>query len=229
VLEGKHLRPFTVHPEEARFLVPVAHAAAVRARVPGIVRPRLAYRDVSSPTNRLTLIAAIVPAYVVTTHTMFCLRSTLDIEAQHGLCALLNSVVANYLVRMRVSSHVTVAMLDRLPVPFAPWPAAPVEAEADADSDSADSDSFVTLASLAAELSRSPAETVLRSDAYVRLQALAAHAYGLTTDEFRHVLSTFPLIERTEKQAMFDAFCQPNERTGRLSRPTRRNRNSGFG
>jgi hypothetical protein len=36
-------------------------------------RARLAYRDVASATNRLTLIAAVIPARAATTHTLFCL------------------------------------------------------------------------------------------------------------------------------------------------------------
>ena len=31
--------------------------------------------------------------------------------------------------------------------------------------------------------------------AYARVQALAARCYGLTEDDFEHVLGTFPLIE----------------------------------
>ena len=108
--------------DEARFVVAPEHREAVRARVPGLTRHRLAYRDVSSATNRLTLIAAIVPPYVVTTHTLFCLRSPLDLEAQHALCGLMNSFVANYFVRLRVSTHVTLASLDHLPMPPpGPW------------------------------------------------------------------------------------------------------------
>ena len=41
-------------------------------------RPRLAYRDVASATNRLTLIAAILPPRCVSTHTVFCLRTPLS-------------------------------------------------------------------------------------------------------------------------------------------------------
>ena len=33
------------------------------------------------------------------------------------LCGMLNSYVANYLVRMRVSTHVSAAIIERLPVP----------------------------------------------------------------------------------------------------------------
>jgi hypothetical protein len=58
-----------------------------------------------------------VPAGCVTTHTLFCLRTPLPAREQLVLCALFNSYVANYLVRMRVSSHVTLAVLDTLPAP----------------------------------------------------------------------------------------------------------------
>src|ERR671924_3123 len=90
-------------------------SAAFTKRVPR--RARLAYRDIASATNRLTLIAAIVPARAVTTHTLFCLRTPLSLERQLVLCALLNSFVANYLVRLRVNTHVTAAIMSKLHVP----------------------------------------------------------------------------------------------------------------
>ena len=70
------------------------------------------------PTNRLTLIAAIVPAGVVTTHTLFCLKTICSTTTRSTfLCGLFNSFVANYLVRLRVSTHVTASIVERLPVP----------------------------------------------------------------------------------------------------------------
>ena len=125
MIEGRHLSPFRVDvPATCRR----ADAAAVRARLGGrggVDRPRLAYRDVASATNRTTLIAAIVPARTVTVHTVFCLQSRLALDAQRVLCALLNSYVANYLVRRRVTTHVTAGIIGRLPVPLvtraSPW------------------------------------------------------------------------------------------------------------
>ena len=81
--------------------------------------PRLAYRDVASATNRLTLIAAVLPARCVSTHTVFCLREPLPLHAQHLLCGLFNSLVVNYLVRLRVTMHVTTATVEQLPIPTA--------------------------------------------------------------------------------------------------------------
>src|SRR5207248_3056048 len=70
VLEGKQIEPFRVHLDRCRYAI---RRDAARAHgVP--YRRRLAYRDVASATNRLTLIAAIVPAVAVTTHTLFVLR-----------------------------------------------------------------------------------------------------------------------------------------------------------
>ena len=127
-------------------------------------RPRLAYRDVASATNRLTLIAAVLPAGCVSTHTLFCLRTPLPLAAQHFLCGLFNSFVVNYLVRMRVTTHVTTATVERLPIP-PPGYSPSAERE---------------IAALARLLSRRR-----RSRAWTRLQALAAQLYQLTPDGIR--------------------------------------------
>src|SRR5207248_2376319 len=121
-------------------------------------RPRLAYRDVASATNRLTLIAAILPAGCVSTHTLFCLRNPLRMAEQYFLCGLFNSLVVNYLVRMRVTTHVTTATVERLPIP------------APGRSPSAERD----IAALARLLSRR-----FDRDAWVQLQARVATLYQL--------------------------------------------------
>ena len=80
-------------------------------------RPRLAYRDVASATNKLTLIAAMLPGGTVSTHTVFVLKTHVDERSQWCLLGLLNSFVANYLVRLQVMTHVTATLMARLPVP----------------------------------------------------------------------------------------------------------------
>jgi Eco57I restriction-modification methylase len=183
IVEGKHVEPFRTRldaavrsirrPEARRLLDPARYE-----------RPRLAYRDVAGASNRLTLIAAILPARCISTHTLFCLRSSLPLAAQYFLCGLFNSFVVNYLVRMRVTTHVTTATVEGLPIP--PPGYSPAERD---------------IAALARLLSR-------REDpaAFSRLQALAASLYQLTNDEFRHVLSTFPLISREVKDAAHETY-----------------------
>jgi hypothetical protein len=108
VLEGKNIEPFRTSVDGCRYQLRRGAASERIARM-----PRVAYRDIASATNRLTLIAAIIPPHVVTTHTLFCLKTRMAIDAQHVLCALMNSFVANYLVRLRVNTHVTSALVSR--------------------------------------------------------------------------------------------------------------------
>src|SRR5262249_42666446 len=143
-----------------------------------------AYRDVAGATNRLTLIAAILPARCVSTHTLFCLRSRLPLVSQYFLCGLFNSFIVNYLVRMRVTTHVTTATVEGLPIPPPRYSSAERE-----------------IATLARLLSRRADAT-----AFSRLQSLAAGLYQLTNDEFRHVLSTFPLIASEIKDAAYNTY-----------------------
>lgn len=186
IVEGKHIAPFRVRVEDARFSVPERVAARLVDPAATFRRPRLAYREVASAGNRLTLIAAIVPAGVLTTHTVFCLKTRLELEAQQCLCGLLNSYVTNYLVRQRVGTHVTAATIEQVPVPR-PAPG---------------SRSFLELARLAARMAVEPVEELAGALA----QALAAHLYGLTRDELAHVLGTFPLVADAARDAVLETF-----------------------
>ena len=183
VLEGKLIEPFRARVDLVRWRI--APDAAAERIGPRAARPRLAYRDVASATNRVTLIAALLPAHTASTHTLFCLKEELPLDAQQVLCALFNSLVVNFFVRMRVSIHVTTSIVERLPVPTAdrvgPW--------------------WGELAEGAALLSREDAPHV-----FARLNAIVAKLYALDAAEFGHVLATFPLIDRSDRDAMMRAF-----------------------
>ncbi len=175
VVEGKHVQPFVVDVARSRQRIPRATAARLLPAERTFDRPRLAYRDVAAATNKLTLIAAIVPAGVVTTHTLFCLKDLVDDDVQRFLCGVFNSYVANYLVRLRVSTHVTTSIVAQLPVP------APARSSRE----------FEEVVSLARALGDDPADSVSAA----RLQAAVGRMYGLTAAEFEHILTTFPLID----------------------------------
>ena len=184
VLEGKQIEPFRAFPDRSRYELP---AGVMSTRVPR--RARLAYRDIASATNRVTLIAAVLPARVVTTHTLFCLKTALPAASQHVLCALLNSFVANYLIRLRVNTHVTVALVSRLPIPTL---------------DPLDPD-FTKIADLSRTLARSayPAEPLPE---YAELQARTARLFGIGGEDFEHILATFPLIPQEIRSAALIQF-----------------------
>jgi hypothetical protein len=193
IVEGKQLTPFQVD------LARSSHAISVRSasrRLDGAAtysRARIAYRDVAGATNKLTLIAAMLPANVVSTHTVFCLKSGLEPAWQWCLLGLMNSLVANYLVRLNVTTHVTASLMSRLPVP----------------KPAADSRAFKRLASLA----RALASTGIVGDSreYAELNAIAAELYGLSTEDFRHVLNSFPLLPRSLRDACFASYVRATE------------------
>jgi hypothetical protein len=198
VVEGKHVDPFAVRLQDCQFRI------AEEAGLPGghelreaVRRHRLAYRDVASSTNRLTLISAIVPPGAVTVHTLYCLRNVMPVGDQVVLCCLLNSFVANYLVRLWVTTHLGTATVERLPVPKP------------------------TAASLAAARLRHLGRELLRSGghrpgAYAEAQGLAASLYGLSPDEFALVLESFPLIDAGTRDAAADCHRRLAARPGRV-------------
>lgn len=177
VVDGRHLRPFGVAMGEVTRAI---RASAAHARLGGSARTahaRVCYRDVASATNRLTLLAAVLPPGVTATHTVFTSRRSLPSTDTWVLVALLNSLVANFLVRLQMTTHVTAALMARLPVPR------PVSSTNEAR----------TLAALARRLSRVSSIDEAPDD-YARLNALAARGYGLDREEYAHVVRSFPLL-----------------------------------
>ena len=186
ILEGKHVQPFSVDLAAPQSRIPQDTAA----RLLGGTRftyARLAYRDVSGVTNRLSLVAAIVPANVLTSHTLFCLRSDLPIEQQHFLCGLLNSYVLNAVVRMLMGGHLTTSLVESLPAP-------------------ARSGSRLErlIGALARRLASHPHATRTRA----RLQGLVARLYGLEATTFDAVLAGFPLVPIEERELARAAWAE---------------------
>jgi hypothetical protein len=175
VVEGKHITPFRVVVEPDGLRVPDLERLRTHTLRRAVMTWRLAYRDVTGPTNQWTLIAALIPPGHVTVHTALCLKSPVALQVQAYLCAVLNSVVANFLTRLWVTTHVGAGVMARLPAPRL----------------DAYSPDFVAVASLALALRDDPPD---RSACAARLQVRMARLYRLTRDEFVHVLEAFPLV-----------------------------------
>ncbi len=192
IVEGKQLSPFQVDlTRSIRGIPPEAASRLLSAAT--FSRARIAYRDVAGATNKLTLIAAMMPANVVSTHTVFCLKSDLDQRSQWCLLGLLNSLVANYLVRLSVTTHVTASLMSRLPVPK-PSPG---------------SRAFDRVASLARALASTGVDA--NASDYAELNALAADLYGLSADQYSVVLESFPLLAKTLREACLAVHVRATE------------------
>jgi hypothetical protein len=197
VVEGKHVDPYAVRVSRCGLRLAQGAALPGRELRAAARRHRLAYRDVASASNRLTLIAAIVPPGAVTVHTLFCLRGPVPLGDQVVLCCLLNSYVANWLVRMWVTTHLGTSTVERLPVPRPP------------------------AASFAAGRLRSLGHRLLRTagqdaTAQAEAQGLAAGLYGLTVEEFAVILETFPLVEADVRAAAAESHRRLAAGAGRV-------------
>jgi hypothetical protein len=191
VLEGKHIQPFRARASDVRHRI----AAATATRLLPDRRfeiARLGYRDVSGVSNRFPLIAAVIPAHAVTTHTLFCLRTPLDEHGQHFLCGVLNSWVVNLLVRMLMGGHVTTGLVESLPIP--PREATALERR---------------IAMLARRLSNGSPD---QPSTAASLQASVARYFGLDAAAFERVVEAFPLLETAEKTAALQAFSRGEAR-----------------
>jgi hypothetical protein len=188
VVQGRHLRPFGVDIAATNLFIARARAKLLLGT--RWSHPRVCYRDVASASNRVTLIAAVLPPDVVSTHTVFCARSRLSAGDAWCLTALLNSLTANFLVRLQMSTHVTVALMARLPVPR---PAVHTP----------DHGRLVACARSLAAVANVDDDAA----AFAELNAVSARLYGLSPAEFRHVVSTFPLLSQDLRQACLDAFA----------------------
>jgi Eco57I restriction-modification methylase len=186
VLEGKLVDPFRVRAQEATRFIDAGVAIDLLKHRARIDRPRLGYREVAASTNRLTLIAAIVPAHTVTTHTIFCMREPADEEVHWFLCGVFNSFVANYLVRLRGGTHVPAAVIHQLPVPR------PARG----------STTFASIVSASRTAAADPSSTAARAAVHARV----AHAYGLDDADLVHVLGTFPIVSAHERDAALAVF-----------------------
>ncbi|MEO7133309.1 MAG: N-6 DNA methylase [Vicinamibacterales bacterium] len=193
VVEGKQLAPFQVDLERSEYGIAITTAARLLDRAATFERNRIAYRDVASATNKLTLIAAMLPSGTISTHTVFCLKPALDEQSQWCLLGLLNSFVANYLVRLQVTTHVTTALMARLPVPR-PRP------------DTPEFDRLVELAK------RSSDRGVPHcNDDYAELNSIAARLYAITPDQYAHILETFPLIAEDRRSLCLSTYLRATE------------------
>ncbi len=185
VIEGKQVVAFRAEVNKAKYWIPPDVATTLVDAGRTFSRARLAYRDVASASNRMTLIAAIVPPRTLTTHTLFCLKTALDEDSQLFLCGVLNSYVANYLVRMRVTTHVTASIMSRLPVPRPP------RAEP----------RFAAVVRDVRALTHGEDPERLAG-----LNATVASLYDLTPAEFEHVVGTFPLVPAVERSLALRRF-----------------------
>lgn len=176
---------------------------------------RLGFRDIARNTDHRTLIGAIIPPAFhgnkFPTVKVFDAggRRVIGDRTQLFLCAVWNSFVIDAALRMRVATTLNFFHVYQLPVPrldeedaaFAPV----VRLAARLVCTAPEFDGLAREAGL-----RGHADGVTDPAARARLRAeldaRVANLYGLTEEEFAHVLSAFPLVAQPVKDAALAEF-----------------------
>lgn len=183
----------------------------------------LAFRKVARNTDERTLIVTVIPPDVITGDSLTTHQPCED-RFEHGkhrevdtlsprvllyAVATLNSYVVDWMVRMRVSANVNMFYVYQLPVPRLTeddprlLPIAMRAAKLTCTSPEFDAlAKSVGLGSHKKGVTDPEARAQLRAE----IDGLVAHLYGLTEEEFAHVLRTFPVVPEPVREAARSAF-----------------------
>lgn len=183
---------------------------------------RLAIRKIARNTDTRTLIATILPKHAIagnsiTVNFPFKHHKNRYNDLNYGndelllLTAILNSYVADFTLRSRVSANLNLFYLQQLSVPRLTrkdkWYKSIVERVA----------RLICTTEEFAELweevmnnkwseKKAATQEYERNKIRAELDGMIAHIYGLTEEEFTYILSTFPIVPQPQKVAAQNAY-----------------------
>ncbi|MBA4124823.1 MAG: ATP-binding protein [Acidobacteria bacterium] len=171
---------------------------------------RLGLRRVSNKANERSLITTILPKESFASESFhLSSRQLLKLNEQIYFSAILNSFLLDYFLRQKVSENLSMFYIYSLPVPrliesdkeFAPI----VSRAAKLICTSPEFDDLAKEVGLES-WKNGVTDEIERQRLRAELDALVAHLYGLTEEEFTYILTTFPLVSDIVKVATQNAF-----------------------
>jgi len=167
---------------------------------------RLAYRAIGRNTDIRTMIASIIPPCFA--GNSINISKSLNVASLLFCVSFLNSFVADWLLRQKVSANVNMFYVYQLPIPRLtetdPRFKAIVERAAGLICVSEEFEDLKReLVAKGYEL-KTDAPEILRAE----LDGLVAKLYDLTAEEFAHILKTFPIVKEDVKTAAMAAFLK---------------------
>ena len=187
VLDFKQQTNYSIVP---RYWIP-SHLVQERWQQKGWNHPWvIAWRDVSSATNERTIVATVLPAAYGVGHTAGLMMPKVEPQQAACLLALLNSLVVDYVERIKQSSaHASLFYLKQLPI-LPPEAFSPEDVEFIASrvaqlTRTADDINAVWLTEYPAYTFQEPRA---RLSIRAQLDAYIAKMYGLTREELAYIL-----------------------------------------
>ena len=162
---------------------------------------RVVHRRIARATDERTLISAIVPRNTAceVNASVVLITDTLDESVKLYICAALNSFILDFVLRYKIATTLNMFYLYQLPLPRL----IPGNSYFDAIVPRAARLTCmrVELADLWREVmgeewdeSKAVSDPAERQQLRDEIDAIVAHLYGLSRDEFDHILGTFPLV-----------------------------------
>ena len=184
-----------------------------RGQILGYQNYRMGFRDVSANTNERSAIAAVLPQGIFAGNTLPVhapiAHAAMSSEELLVFVAIFNSFVFDWLIRKKITNHLNFFYVFQMPVPrlrehdelFEPI----MERSGRLTCISPEFDDLAKKVGI-----RSYTEGITdatgRAELRAELDGLIAHLYGLTEEEFAHILSTFPLVADPVKVAAQNAY-----------------------
>lgn len=176
---------------------------------------RLGYRDIARSTDSRTMISAVIPPAFhgnkLPTVRVFDgngNRLITDVD-QMFLASVLNSFVLDFIIRMKVSATINFFYVYQLPVPRLtqndPFFNPIVHRAARLICTTPEFDDLAHEVGLGSH-KNGVTDPTERAKLRAELDGMIAHLYGLTEEEFTHILSTFPIVEQSVKDAALEAY-----------------------
>jgi hypothetical protein len=175
----------------------------------GYQQYRVGFRSAGENTNERNFIAAVIPRKVFCGNSIILSTGVEQSQILLFLCGLFNSFVLDYTLRLKISRNLNMFYIYQLPVPRL----------------SAKNSAFESITYRAARLTcttpkyddlakevglkdhtRGTTDPIERSKLRAELDGLIAHLYGLTEEDFSHILTTFPLVPDPVKEAARNAY-----------------------
>ena len=176
---------------------------------------RLAFRDIARNTDSRTMIMTMLPREVFCNHKLptavikYSEQLKPDCQAELFFMSVMNSYVIDCAFRQRVTTNLTFFFIYQMPVPRLTsgdkyfWDI--VQRAAKLICTAPEFDELAQEVGLNSHREGVTDETE-RAKLRAELDGIIAHLYGLTEAEFAYILTTFPIVPETVKQAALAAY-----------------------
>ncbi|BAY75935.1 putative transcriptional regulator [Nostoc linckia NIES-25] len=170
---------------------------------------RLSYRAIGRSTDARTLIGTVLPQNVFSGNSLNIASPTQNNKSTVFISAVLNSFCVDFALRQQVSANINMFYIYQLPVPRLTkndrYFNDIVQRAAKLICTTPEFDELAQEVGLVSHQQGVTDETE-RAKLRAELDGMVAHLYGLTEDEFSYILTTFPIVNASVKEAALEAY-----------------------